>query len=65
MLNKHDGVVRKIVSVSGILDGDADRDGNVDGADFLTWQQNAGNSGDWSNGDFDGTGFVDSGDLAL
>ncbi len=65
VLNKHDGVVRKIVSVSGILDGDADRDGDVDGADFLTWQQGAGSSGDWSDGDFDASGFVDAADLAL
>ena len=65
VLNKHDGVVRRIVSVSGILDGDADRDGDVDGTDFLTWQLNAGSSGDWSDGDFNGDGFVDSADLAL
>lgn len=65
VLNKHDGVVRRIVSVSGILDGDANRDGTVDGTDFLTWQQNAGRSGDWSDGDFNGNGFVDSADLAL
>ncbi len=65
VLNKRDGVVRKIVSVSGILDGDADRDGDVDGFDFLTWQQNAGRSGDWSDGDFNATAFVDSTDRAL
>ncbi len=65
VLNKHDGVVRKIVSVAGILDGDADRDGKVDGTDFLTWQRNLGKSGDWSDGDFNGNGLVDSADLAL
>ncbi len=65
VLNKRDGVVRKIVSVSGILDGDADRDGDVDGFDFLTWQRNAGKSGDWSDGDFNATAFVDSTDRAL
>ncbi|QEG37986.1 PQQ-dependent sugar dehydrogenase [Bythopirellula goksoeyrii] len=65
VLNKHDGVVRKIVSVSGILDGDADRDGDVDGRDFLTWQRNFGKSGDWSDGDFNASGMVDQADLAL
>jgi len=65
VLNKRDGVVRRIVSVSGILDGDANRDGTVDGTDFLTWQRNAGSSGDWSDGDFDGNGIVNSADLTL
>ena len=65
VLNKHDGVVRRIVSVDGILDGDANRDGAVDGADFLTWQRNAGGSGDWSDGDFDGNALVDSADRVL
>ena len=65
VLNKRDGVVRKIVSVSGILDGDTNRDGRVDAADFLTWQRNAGSSGDWSDGDFNGDGLVGSADLAL
>ena len=65
VLNKRDGMVRKIVSVSGILDGDTDRDGDVSGTDFLTWQRNAGSSGDWSDGDFDASSLVDVDDLAL
>ncbi len=65
VLNKRDGVVRKIVSVSGLLDGDANRNGVVDGLDFLTWQQNAGGSGDWSDGDFNGDGLVNAADLGL
>ena len=65
VLNKRDGMVRKIVSVSGILNGDADRDGDVDGTDFLNWQRSANSSGDWSDGDFDASSFVDSDDLAL
>jgi len=65
VLNKHDGVVRKIVSVSGILDGDADRNSLVDGKDFLTWQHNLGDTGDWSDGDFNATATVDSADLTL
>lgn len=65
VLNKRDGVVRRIASVSGILDGDADRNGVVDGLDFLTWQQNAGGSGDWSDGDFNGDGLVNTADLQL
>ena len=65
VLNKRDGMVRKIVSVSGILDGDADRDGDVSGTDFLTWQRNAGSRGDWSDGDFDASSLVNVDDLAL
>ena len=65
ILNKRDGILRRLESTSGILDGDANRDGTVDGADFLTWQQNAGQAGDWSDGDFDGSKVVDGADLAL
>ena len=65
VLNKHDGVIRKIVSVDGLLDGDADRNGQVSGMDFLAWQRNAGKSGDWSDGNFDASALVDSDDLAL
>lgn len=65
VLNKRDGVVRRIASVSGILNGDSNRDGDTDGADFLNWQRNAGGIGDWSDGDFDATATVDADDLAL
>lgn len=66
VLNKHDGVIRKFVSASGLLDGDADRDGDVDGADFLAWQRGVGKTlPDWSDGNFDGDTTADSADLAL
>lgn len=49
------------------LPGDADRDGDVDGSDFLMWQANVGtqSGATWAQGDFDGDGDVDTGDLAL
>jgi hypothetical protein len=31
-----------MIEDAGRIDGDADRDGDVDGADFLAWQQNLG-----------------------
>ncbi len=66
VLNKHDGIVRKLVSVSGVLNGDADRDGDVDGRDFLAWQRGVGNShGDWSDGNFNGDDTIDELDLAI
>ncbi|MEM8944660.1 MAG: PQQ-dependent sugar dehydrogenase [Planctomycetota bacterium] len=65
VLNKRDGVVRRIISTSGILDGDSDRDGDSDGSDFLNWQRNVGDAGDWSDGDFDASAVVDGSDLAL
>jgi len=58
VINKHDGIVRKIISVSGLLDGDADRDGNVDGDDLQRWEAGFGLAGDWGDGDFDGDGLV-------
>lgn len=65
ILNKRDGILRRLEATAGIADGDANRDGTVDGQDFLMWQQNVGQSGDWSDGDFDGNKVVDSADLAI
>ncbi len=66
VLNKHDGIIRKLVSVSGIIEGDADRDGDVDGADFLSWQRGIGKSdGNWSDGNFNGDNTIDILDLAI
>ncbi|MBA3483886.1 MAG: hypothetical protein H0T51_18935 [Pirellulales bacterium] len=46
---------------------DFDSDGDVDGADFLTWQRNNGtaNGAATSNGDADGNGAVNGADLAV
>jgi hypothetical protein len=47
--------------------GDFDGDGDVDGADFLTWQRGLGLTGqpDATTGDADDDGDVDAADLAL
>jgi hypothetical protein len=47
--------------------GDYDGDGDVDGADFLTWQRGLGLTGqpDATTGDSDDDGDVDAADLAL
>lgn len=50
---------------SGGLAADTDNDGDVDGTDFLTWQQNYGNTGADLAGDFDNDGDVDEVDLAI
>ena len=42
VLNKHDGRVRRIASTSGLLPGDYNNDGIVDGADYVVWRNNAG-----------------------
>lgn len=48
------------------LQADFDGDGDVDGADYLTWQRNYGKtSAVQSEGDANGDGIVDSGDFVL
>ena len=44
--------------------GDADRNGTVNAADYVTLKQNYGAAGEWEDGDFDGNGIVDAGDIA-
>ena len=54
------------VDVSMALLGDANRDGSVDNADFLVWQQNFGaDTSAWTRGDFNGDGAVDGVDLGI
>ena len=65
VLNKRDGKLRRLASVAGVLEGDADRDGDVDGVDFLTWQRNQGTDRGWSQGNFDGNDVIDELDLAI
>lgn len=65
VLNKHDGRIRRLVAVSGILDGDTDRGGQVNGGDFLTWQQGHGTSDAWSDGNFNGDDDIDGADLTI
>ncbi len=44
---------------------DFDQDGDVDGADFLTWQRGFGSGATLAEGDADGNGTVDKLDLAI
>ncbi|HEX6962439.1 MAG TPA: hypothetical protein VF175_11265 [Lacipirellula sp.] len=46
-------------------DADFDGDGDVDGADMLTWQRNLGTNGGQPQGNADGQGAVDAADLAV
>jgi len=48
----------------GVIEGDYDGDFDVDGADFLLWQQALG-SMSWLVADGDNSGAVDAGDLAM
>lgn len=43
-------------------EGDANRDGEVDGADYTAWADNYQLSAGWDEGDFSGDGFVDGAD---
>lgn len=63
LLNKRDGVVRKIVGVVGLSEGDANRDGDVDDLDLALLQASFGLAGDWSNGNFDASASVDGSDF--
>jgi hypothetical protein len=50
----------------GLLNGDFDFDGDVDGRDFLIWQRGAGTTpADKADGDATGNNVVDSQDLAV
>jgi autotransporter-associated beta strand protein len=49
----------------GTEDADFDNDGDVDGADFLTWQRNYGTAGDHTHGNANGDGVIDGLDLAV
>ncbi len=44
---------------------DFDADGDVDGADFLTWQRSLGGPGDLADGDANGDNLVDGEDLIV
>jgi autotransporter-associated beta strand protein len=48
-----------------VADADFDDDGDVDGADFLTWQQNVGTSGGQPQGNANGDAVIDGADLGV
>ena len=60
-----DNVRVETVTVAPSEDADFDADGDVDGADFLTWQRNLGAAGGLANGDADGNATVNALDLAI
>ena len=53
------------MGLAGTLAGDADLNGTVEFADFLSLSAAFGNMGGWSEGDFDGTGEVEFADFLL
>lgn len=58
-------VTYDVTASGGVVDADFDGDGDIDGADFLTWQQNFGVAGATNQqGDADGNMTVDAADLA-
>jgi MYXO-CTERM domain-containing protein len=61
LLSKSDGMIRYVVEAVG--NADFNNDGNVDGGDFLIWQQNIGRAGTRAEGDADGDGRVTFADL--
>jgi Concanavalin A-like lectin/glucanases superfamily len=48
-----------------VANADFDADGDVDGADFLTWQLGNGSAGGLAQGDANGDGVVDAADVAV
>ncbi|QDU90240.1 Soluble aldose sugar dehydrogenase YliI precursor [Pirellulimonas nuda] len=42
LLNKHDGMVRRLASITGVLPGDFNNDGAVDAADYTVWCDHVG-----------------------
>ena len=56
------GIADAIVRIAS---ADFNQDGNVDGEDFLTWQQGFGNGSTLAEGDADGNGTVGAVDLAV
>jgi len=65
ILNKRDGMVRRIAGVVGLTPGDANRSAAVDGEDLALWTGAFGLSGDWSDANFGGGQLVDGWDFIL
>lgn len=57
----------RVILTAGTAPDDADfnADGDVDGADFLTWQRGLGGPGDLADGDANGDNLVDGEDLTV
>lgn len=56
-----------IIVSAAVDDADFDGDGDIDGADFLTWQRGVGgaNGTDLADGNANGDAFIDGDDLAI
>jgi hypothetical protein len=63
VMNKADGWIRRISGVTGLSQGDANRNGIVDGTDLAEWRTHFGADGDWSDANFDADGIVDGTDF--
>jgi hypothetical protein len=63
IMSKSDGMIRALVGPG--MGADFDEDGDVDGSDFLTWQQNLGTAGNHARGDADGNGQIEADDLQV
>ncbi len=53
------------ITVNAWLNGDADKDGDVDFSDFVTLSNNFETPGSWKDGDFTHDGWVDFADFVL
>ena len=54
-----------IVDVMGLIEGDANYDGSVDGSDFNIWNQTKFTSGCYGDGDFNFDGAIDGSDFNI
>lgn len=64
LVNKDD-VAFVVEAVVDSQFGDADLDGDVDFADFLTLSSNFGKEGEWADGDFNGDGEINFADFVV
>jgi hypothetical protein len=63
ILSKSDGMVRAIVGTASAVEGDYNRDGRVDVADYIVWRQSMGRSvAAYSGADGSGNGTIDEAD---
>ncbi len=63
--NNFDEVLAAVGGSAVVEDADFDGDGDVDGADFLTWQRSNGGPGDLADGDANDDSVVNGLDLAV
>jgi len=61
------GQILRVSAAASVEDADFDQDGDVDGADFLTWQRGFGadSGGTLATGDANGDGVINNGDFDI